>query len=101
MPDDQQLDRRQFLKTAAAAGAGVMVAGRVPAPAIGRSGSANERVVVAVAGLNGRGMVHAQNFGRVKNAEVAYLCDVDSAVLAKAMKASAADERTPKAIGDF
>ena len=29
-------------------------------------------------GLNGRGAVHAQNFGRqMKNAEVAYLCDVD------------------------
>jgi predicted dehydrogenase len=37
----------------------------------------------------------------LKNTEVAYLCDVDSNVLAKAQKDAAADARAPKAIGDF
>jgi predicted dehydrogenase len=55
-----------------------------------------------VVGLNGRGMVHAQNFSRLQNSEVAYLCDVDSNVLAKASKSMmSAQARTPKAIGDF
>jgi predicted dehydrogenase len=71
-------------------------------PAILSGRSPNEKVVVAVVGLNGRGVVHAQNFGRqMKNAEVAYLCDVDATVLAKAQNASASDARAPKAVGDF
>jgi hypothetical protein len=57
---------------------------------------------MAVIGLNGRGMVHAQNFARLKNSEVAYLCDVDSTVLAKAMQQSNGEQgRQPKAIDDF
>jgi predicted dehydrogenase len=91
--------RREFLKTTAATGLGAAVA---RFPAVLTSGSPNEKLIVAVVGLNGRGVVHAQNFGRqMKNAEVAYLCDVDANVLAKAQKASAADARAPKAIGDF
>jgi predicted dehydrogenase len=57
-------------------------------------------VVVAVIGLNGRGMVHAQNFSRLANSEVAYLCDVDSTVLGKA-KSAPRQARAPKAIEDF
>ena len=66
------------------------------------AGSPNDTLVVAVVGLNGRGGVHLQNLGRqLKNTEVAYLCDVDSNVLAKAQMDAAADARPPKAIGDF
>jgi predicted dehydrogenase len=92
--------RRDFLKTSAATGLGAAVTNRLPSFLSG--GSPNERVVVAAIGLNGRGGVHAQNFGRqMKNASIAYLCDVDSTVLARAMKSSASDARAPKAIGDF
>src|SRR5262249_34125225 len=92
--------RRDFIKSAAATGLGAAMTNRFPA--ILSSGSPNEKLVVAVVGLNGRGAVHAQNFGRqMKNAEVAYLCDVDSNVLAKAQQASASDARAPKAVGDF
>ena len=60
-------------------------------------GSPNERVVFAVIGLNGRGMVHAPNFGpQIKNADVAYLCDVDSTVLAKGQKCSRPRSARPK-----
>jgi predicted dehydrogenase len=53
-------------------------------------------------GLNGRGMVLARNFARLKNTEVAYLCDVDANVLAKAQGALQQDAaKAPKAIGDF
>ena len=66
------------------------------------AGSPNERVVVAVMGLNGRGLVLARNFARSPNTEIAYLCDVDSSVLAKAQSELQHDvTKAPKAIGDF
>ena len=71
-----------------------------PALPVGRS--PGEKVVTAVMGLNGRGQVLARNFMRSKNTEVAYLCDVDANVLAKArgeMQQDAA--RAPKPIADF
>jgi hypothetical protein len=58
-------------------------------------------VSVAVFGLNGRGMVHAENFSHLKNSSVAYLVDVDSTVLAKAAHQMKTGDRPPKAIGDF
>jgi predicted dehydrogenase len=102
MSDEPTVDRRDFLKRAGAAGLGIAITNRLPATALRTSRSANEKIVVAVVGLNGRGMVHAQNFSRLQNSEVAYLCDVDSNVLAKASKSMmSAQARTPKAIGDF
>ncbi|MGH7618908.1 MAG: Gfo/Idh/MocA family protein [Gemmatimonadaceae bacterium] len=92
--------RRDFLKTTAATSLGAAMTNGFPALLSNRS--PNETLVVAVCGLNGRGGVHLQNFGKsIKNAEVAYLCDVDSNVLARAQKAAASDARAPKAIGDF
>jgi predicted dehydrogenase len=86
--------RRDFVKTSAAA--------VLTGPLILTRGSPNEKLVVAVIGMNGRGIVHIQNFGqRMKNAEVAYLCDVDTAALAKGQKVFGADERMPKSVGDF
>lgn len=102
MSDEPTVDRRDFLKRAGVAGLGIAMTNRLPASALRSSRSANEKVVVAVVGLNGRGMVHAQNFGRLQNSEVAYLCDVDSNVLAKASKSMmSAQARTPKPIDDF
>src|SRR5262245_5193596 len=90
--------RREFLRSAAATSLGAISTG----PLILTRGSPNERLVVAVVGLNGRGTVHAENFGRLmKNAEVAYLCDVDSNALAKGQKVFSAEDKAPKAIGDF
>jgi predicted dehydrogenase len=102
MTIESNIPRRQFLRTSAAAGIGIAVGGRSPAPAILSTRSPNERVVVAVMGLNGRGMVHARNFRRLKNTTVAYLCDVDANVLAKALRDIATDAgAAPKTIGDF
>jgi predicted dehydrogenase len=98
------VDRRDFLKSASATGLGVMMAGALPSSVRTGGRSANDKIVMAVIGLNGRGQVHAQNFSRLKNTEVAYLCDVDSAVLSKAVsEASKGGEqrRAPKAIDDF
>ncbi len=105
MTDDPGgISRRDFIERAGAAGLGAAIAGRLPVSGpvsgvrLGRS--ANEKVVVAVIGLNSRGMVHAENFSRLANAEVAYLCDVDGAVLRKAA-AAVKQDRAPTAIEDF
>ncbi len=98
----RQLGRREFLKDASAVGLGLVVANRFPSPALLFGGSPNERVRVAVMGLNGRGMVLARNVARLKNTEVAYLCDVDATVLAKASaELQPAATTAPKTAGDF
>jgi predicted dehydrogenase len=100
--DERSITRRDFLERTSAVGLGVALGGVLPtvAPHVRSVRSANEKVVVAVIGLNGRGMVHAQNFARLPNSEVAYLCDVDSSVLGRATSAMRPPNAT-KAIGDF
>ncbi|MBN1589949.1 MAG: Gfo/Idh/MocA family oxidoreductase [Pirellulales bacterium] len=75
--------RRDFLKTAAAAGIGAsfFIGGT---KASGRVVGANDRIRVAVAGINGRGLAHIGinkkpgGFASLKNVEVAALADPDS-----------------------
>jgi len=65
-------------------------------------GSPAEKMVVAVMGLNGRGMVHLQDFARGANTTVGYLIDVDSTVLNKAAaEISKLQSTLPKLVGDF
>ena len=93
------MKRRKFVQTVSAAGLGMAAPG-VRSWALGRS--AAEKVVVAVMGLNGRGTVLAKVFARTPNAQVGYVCDVDSVVLAKGAAAVAGVQPTPpKAIADF
>jgi predicted dehydrogenase len=92
------MKRRRFVKAISSAGLG-LVAARAPLFA---KGSPNEKVVVGVMGLNGRGTVLARVFAKTPNATVAYVCDVDSQVLAKSATAvGQAQGTTPKAVADF
>src|SRR6266478_6806149 len=92
------MKRRKFLKTASAAGMGL--AGSPWFSSWLRS--PGEQVRVAVMGMNGRGTVLARGFARAAHAEVAYVCDVDSVVLAKGGAAVAgAQSKSPRGLGDF
>jgi hypothetical protein len=82
MPNDASVPRRTFVKSATAAGLGLAMSR--PAQAL-PFGAPNEKVVVGVMGLNGRGIVVARSFARTPNVEVAHLCDVDSQVLSKSL----------------
>ena len=77
--------RRQFLRQAATATAVTTAAtllktpvyGQNQAPSSGRVVGANDRLVVAVIGLE-RGRAHISGHLGVKNVDVAYVCDVDA-----------------------
>ncbi len=90
--------RRKFLKTASAAGLGLVASPRFSS----WRRSPSEKVRVAVMGVNGRGTVLARGFARTTHGEVAYVCDVDSLVLAKGVSAVAQVQgKSPKGLGDF
>src|SRR6266850_28298 len=92
------MKRRKFLKTASAAGMGLAGSPRFSS----WLRSPGEQVRVAVMGVNGRGTVLARGFARAAHAEVAYVCDVDSVVLAKGGAAVAGvQNKSPRGLGDF
>src|SRR5688572_25171998 len=94
-------NRRDFLKTASAAGLGALATTTGAGPLFVFGGSPNETMRTAVMGLNGRGMVFARSFSSGKNTAVAYLCDVDSTVLGKAMPATQGQATAAKAVTDI
>ncbi|MEK6234721.1 MAG: Gfo/Idh/MocA family oxidoreductase, partial [Planctomycetales bacterium] len=76
--------RRRFLQTTSAAGAGLLVTGgKLSANVLG----ANDRLRIAVIGLNGRGGSHIGGWQGQKNVEIAYVVDPDENVLGRRLKA--------------
>ncbi|MGF7216177.1 putative dehydrogenase [Spirosoma lacussanchae] len=69
--------RRKFIQTAVAGSAVLGLPTIIPSRAFG----ANDRLRVAVIGINGRGKDHIAGFSKLDNVEVATLCDVDNVVL--------------------
>ena len=71
-------NRRQFLTSSAAVGCGLIIAG---SRASGRVFGANDRLRIAVAGINGRGQSHISGWLGQENVDVAWLIDPDARVL--------------------
>jgi predicted dehydrogenase len=64
--------------------------------------SANDKVVVGVMGLGGRGSYLAERFAERPDTEIAYLCDVDSRRLARSREAVEKTKGRPvKLVQDF
>ncbi|NOX53461.1 MAG: Gfo/Idh/MocA family oxidoreductase [Planctomycetes bacterium] len=99
------IHRRQFLarSSSAVASGALGTALAVTAPRSARAVSANDRIVLAVIGIRGRGNKLACDFAARDDCEVAYLCDVDSRLFESRSKAVAErqDGRTPKCVQDF
>ncbi len=94
-------NRRSFLKRAAGAGiaAALTISGT---KASGRVLGANDRVRIAVAGINGRGLAHITAYGEMRDVEIAWLVDPDSRLFASrtaAVKKLAGN--TPECVQDF
>lgn len=92
--------RRQFLKHAAAGiAASLAISGT---KASGRVLGANDRVRIAVAGINGRGQAHIQAYGEMKDVEIAWLVDPDSRLFAsRRAKVTKLAGNTPQCVQDF
>ncbi|MBW3623586.1 MAG: Gfo/Idh/MocA family oxidoreductase [Armatimonadetes bacterium] len=92
------IDRRRFLGLAATAGAALTV----PASPL-RAMNSNNKLIVGVMGMGGRGIRLAKICEQQPNVEVAYVCDVDRQRADKAVAevAKVADGRSPKALTDF
>jgi predicted dehydrogenase len=89
-----QMDRRRFLGAAASAGVTLAASGRVL--------GANEKVVVGVMGMGGRGTSLAGTFQQQSNVDVAYVCDPDSSRAEKAAAAVVkAGGQNVKPVADF
>ncbi|NBV53678.1 MAG: gfo/Idh/MocA family oxidoreductase, partial [Verrucomicrobia bacterium] len=78
-----QLNRRTFIKNSALAAA---VAG-LSAQTYAQSAGANGDLRVAVVGFRSRGLEHIKELQKIKGVRIVALCDVDSKVVAKGLKA--------------
>lgn len=98
-------ERREFIKKAALGAAAVSFGGVLPgfsAKSYGSIMGANDRINVAVMGVNSRGLAVSGNFARQENCEVIYVCDVDSRAADKCIGAlEKIQKRRPKASPDF
>jgi predicted dehydrogenase len=78
------LSRRQFIHDSLLASAAVAAAGSasslLAAESDKQSTSPNERIPIAVIGVNGRGAAHFDYYGKRSDVEVVALCDVDQEV---------------------
>lgn len=81
--------RREFIKKLAVASAGIAVGNKtlgMTAKSYNRIIGANDRIHVAIIGLNGRGGSMAGTFARQQNLEINTVCDVDSRTIPKVQK---------------
>jgi predicted dehydrogenase len=91
------VNRRQFVKTTALAGAALATAFPVRLPAQ----SPSNKIVVGVMGL-GRGVDLIRSSSANENVEVAYVCDVDESRFARAQKTITDKQgKEPRAVKDF
>lgn len=76
-----QKSRRSFIKKSAAAVAAISAGGVLPgfsARSYSSIFGANEKVMVAIMGVNSRGKALSATFSKQENVEIVYICDVDS-----------------------
>jgi hypothetical protein len=89
MADKIPLTRRSFLRSGGRMAAGALVLGALPSRPASASAArpaaqvpgANDRINLAVIGVNGRGQNHIDAFGAMPGVRIAALCDVDLNVL--------------------
>src|SRR5690242_18910445 len=91
------MKRREFLRNTSLANAGITV---LNFPVFGKNAPSN-KVVLSVMGVNGRGAYLAENFSKLPNMEVAYLCDVEEKAIANGLKPFANSEKNPLVVRDI
>jgi len=95
------MDRRSFLGGAGASALGLAVTQQMT-PRAAAKDDLNDRIVVAVAGVGGRGKTLLAMAAVLPKVDVKYVCDVDETVLGKRIDDIAGiTGRRPEAIRDF
>jgi predicted dehydrogenase len=91
-----ELNRRTFLAGATAATVALASARR------SRAAGANDTVVLALMGVNGRGSQLIEGFAQRPGVEIAYVCDCDDRAIEKGLATAAAHSSSkPKGLKDF
>ena len=97
--------RREFIRRVSSGAAVAAFGGLGPAftaKGYAQVRRANDRVHVAVMGVNSRGHALARNFAQQDNCRVTYVCDVDSRATERTVAAVAKIQgEAPRAAGDF
>ncbi|WP_353129191.1 Gfo/Idh/MocA family oxidoreductase [Parapedobacter pyrenivorans] len=97
--------RRDFIKKTTIGAAALSFGGILPglsARGYANIVGANERIRVAMMGVNARGLALANNFASQPNCEIVYICDVDSRAAEKCMGQVAGKQNSrPKAEPDI
>lgn len=89
--------RREFIQKSLIGAAGLTMAGMgMSARSYSAIIGANDRVNVAVIGINGMGQNHIEGYSKLKHARVTALCDVDSNLFASRIKTHFSDKGLPK-----
>lgn len=92
----QNLNRRSFIKQSAGAATALATLGSL------KAAGPNEKVIVGVMGIGGRGTGLAEMFAERTDVEIAYLCDVDSRRFPRAQKVVESTQNRPvKFVQDF
>ncbi len=99
-----KISRRQFLARTTKTTLGIAAAGSLVSctnttaahVAKRRVIGANDTVKIAVIGIHGMGKYHISEFSKLKNVEVAALCDVDENLFDKTVKKYFTDKAKPK-----
>jgi predicted dehydrogenase len=95
------MNRRTFLSQSVQAG-GAAVATSALAGALHGSMAANEKLVIAVMGVRGRGKALVSEFAGLEDVEVAAVCDIDESVLPAAVAAAESKQgKAPRTERDF
>src|SRR5262245_51095490 len=104
------LERGSLLSAALAASAGVSQADGEVSRVGAKKGVVNDRLRIAVVGLNGRGMSHVGGFATKRrdgtpselNAVITHVCDCDEGVIGRAMRSIETDTgKAPTYVKDF
>jgi predicted dehydrogenase len=96
----ESLNRRQFLKQSTVLGVSLAAASGVPS--LRSAPSPNEKIIIGVMGVHGRGIEHIDSFLSLPNTEVKYVCDVDSRAIEKGITAALKkQEKKPSGVTDF
>lgn len=99
-----EMNRRDFFDRSQKAGIGAVAGLTVLANAASaRATPANDKLVMAIVGVRGRGSQLAPAFAARKDCEIAYVCDVDSRLFGPISQKIAAEQggREPKCTQDF